>query len=1238
MPNQHENLVVKLSTIGLSHDLTYLEKIKYTKVKGELKYSEEDFKVVYRRMYMALTSLGFIVKDYTLRRLCIQAASACEPSTSFCSEIVSFLPECESKISVEDPEMKAILMQLREQLETFQSAIKMKINLPSTWTKTSLLCYERLDFLNRRTILSENLVPLVYPGVEKYLKRNRRDSSDEEEEFVEKKPLDVKKILNDNLKFKADIESRMKKVLNPSIVESNVQHPIPSEVRATIINGLRKCPDFEIIENGEIFAKWSPEMSLESLMGYTHQWKVIHSRQLELNKPNLFFDFNMEEKALGDFDLLSMYQEGVVRVYDLCCNGCNIFDIENVMLYAIMEKKRLYIQQEFIELNKHQVAQATQNYAQHTFNYLMFRTQPESCRMLRTVNLAYTSTSMLDYNIENYTIGAEPGKYKYQKRGRYDDADGNDDDTSMELPQQENTTTKSKPKKSVKMPKDTSPKDSTSISKDTQKSNKPKILKKDMGPPTMLATEETFEASEEILEIFRLLENELSTITKEKVTINLSQLTDATSKYKVGFTYHTSTQLVIRLQKRRNSRPVPVIVIEREFPARIHGIITVNLDFTDKILYDKNNENPFIKSSSQITLSGHITFDHVSVIIKEMDLKCSIGGVQSSVKVSMRVGSRSGAKAAKGDAQQSDSSSRLSIDSNGNASDQMLSTLGSPNTPTNGSANPPLPSFFSPPSSTTSNVEQQQAFKIKEEPTSENYQAPLDSAFTVKDEPMTGNYQVPSDSSFTVKDEPMTENFHAPSTIPPFPLQHVNRSPAQPSRVQVVSPMSRELRNTESNLTTYIPSPPVVKSIESFLPSAPFSNQETSPAQVLISSQPQYAQTLSYDQQLVEPNQYQHSTSHESQPTQYQHFSPELQNGSHSVIVSPLTKYDRMKLTQPVNVSNPQQLVSPKKEKITILKQEIVSPKSSLFYSDVSLFIEQQAKLNTIEALPTVQKQDVEQIKDEPSECDEAIDLPAMNHPTAIDFEAEIEPCLVKSLIKPVPIQEPTPPTSPPPLHFHKIKKEIETDDPFNSFQAKPAPPADRNWNNTPPEEVIDLTNEAVDLTVDPMLVIQTTKYKRPSVIQPPPISDFHFVSCDTSDNKPLQMYSSEVKIAPNALNREYSRVMNKVEMKKLGPKFSIQANGSESKRFRISSKEMKHPSQFNLRKSEVRVVNIMHYMKEAIPKAKMIVKANPVTVSLPYNVSLILSNLNKNFIKLLFFLTGSAISHNTRRYSNHKQ
>lgn len=64
----------------------------------------------------------------------------------------------------------------------------------------------------------------------------------------------------------------------------------------------------------------------------------------------------------------------------------------------------------------------------------------------------------------------------------------------------------------------------------------------------MFSTEDTFESSEDILGIFRLLENELSLLANEKVNIDLRQLTDASSKSKLDFTYHTSTKLVIRLE------------------------------------------------------------------------------------------------------------------------------------------------------------------------------------------------------------------------------------------------------------------------------------------------------------------------------------------------------------------------------------------------------------------------------------------------------------------------------------------------------------------------------------------------------------------------------------------------------------------------------------------------------------------------------------------------------------------
>jgi hypothetical protein len=83
-------LAMKLISIGLSHDITYLEDVKYstsgdtiTTSQGEIS-REDEFVIVYHRMYLALVNLAMIMPDYGLQRLCFQAASVCEPITNHC--------------------------------------------------------------------------------------------------------------------------------------------------------------------------------------------------------------------------------------------------------------------------------------------------------------------------------------------------------------------------------------------------------------------------------------------------------------------------------------------------------------------------------------------------------------------------------------------------------------------------------------------------------------------------------------------------------------------------------------------------------------------------------------------------------------------------------------------------------------------------------------------------------------------------------------------------------------------------------------------------------------------------------------------------------------------------------------------------------------------------------------------------------------------------------------------------
>jgi len=170
MPNRHQTLVIKLISIGLAHDLSYLEEIRYDKADRF-----EEFQLTNKKMFLSLVTLGIILKDYDTRRFCIQAASVVEHETQFSHELLKLLPEDQAPVTVkvesDDDELDRVIQQLRNQLAYFQTAISMNKNLCSIWETTSLKIYENLDLLNCKTRLQEDLKPLMYPGVERFHKK-----------------------------------------------------------------------------------------------------------------------------------------------------------------------------------------------------------------------------------------------------------------------------------------------------------------------------------------------------------------------------------------------------------------------------------------------------------------------------------------------------------------------------------------------------------------------------------------------------------------------------------------------------------------------------------------------------------------------------------------------------------------------------------------------------------------------------------------------------------------------------------------------------------------------------------------------------------------------------------------------------------------------------------------------------------------------------------------------------------
>jgi hypothetical protein len=1166
MPNRHETLVIKLISIGLSHDLSRLEQIKYTKEGDATKYTEEEFVKVHRKMFVALVTLGFIVKDYSLRRLCIEAAAVCEPEGVICKKILEQLPPQNLPLKVDDEAMKITLVHLREQLETFQSAIKANVNLSTTWLKSSVLCYENLDFLNRRKVLSDDLKPLEYPGVEKYLKRTRKDSNDEvAEEEEKKKPLNSVKVLEELKCFHEDISERLKRINNPfrPTVDLSFIPPISQEIKAMIFKAFSASTDFEFLRDGEIFIKVA--VPFETLKSYHTYFFMINKEQKKKNKAHLFFDFDATKET--DMTVTQMYQEGIVRVHDLCCQGSNIFDIENVMLFTIMEKKNLYLMTEFIDLNKNQSVKVAQNPMQSAFFYLTARPIPQLALLCRTTNVGFTSTSVLDYCVDHYTFDATPCRYSYKKKGDEGKSEKKGEDVDLE---EADKPTKPKPlrkppsvSKLVKPPalkivKQTPPKlvSPPGVARHSHKAKRPPAVE-------LAAGTETFNSSQELINVFLLMENELSNIVGSKVKMDLRQMSDPRSMHNVKFTYDTSSELPVNVSTLRNNKVTPIMTKVIQLPARIHGSLLVTFDTIDQIIYDDNNE-PHIRTQKEPKVSGNIIFDHMSHAIKCMNIECTVLSIRSKFVFSMRGGSRSWEKKTKDERKQRESSEQ----SPSSSCDGMIR-------------------------------------EIKEEILEPFHDLPE------LEPPKNGD-------SMNIKIESNQANFQVPVIV-----RH--ESPIRQAPVQVVNPMMAV--NGYYATPPSLPSPTMVKNVSPYVQQTQqLQFQESGQDQMMIQIQQQQMQIQHSQMDILQPQIQQPHI----QMSQFElhHFTQQM---NHQIPITPhplanqLQSYHHQPILHhhqihvPELPAPPSQYVQPPPqspipqhqnplnlppEPSVIVKAIPVSPKSDKF------------KIISVEGLPPHKMSFSGPLLGSPLHVNgfmngtSPVKEEPKNSPDAIDFEAElpVTQVVLKPKIEEAPVQEQTPPTSPPPLHYPAVKKEVVEPshhkkklllNPLNVIKEisqsaikkeikkeSMTASADRILNNTPPNDtadVIDLTDEAIDH----------------DHCESPPLKKIHHDDLD-----PLainfvdmgEMPSSGIDMGKCNLDKEYSRVMKKVGMKKMGP--------SGPKRPRINFNEDQSYTEPQTRKVEVVVEDFIKEMNATVFQKDMNVKAKPHRLKVSNKVS----------------------------------
>ena len=585
---------------------------------------------------MALVTLGCTIKDYALRRLCFQTASFCEHETTSCVDILRHLPVLETVDQGDD--LDPILLDIRYLLETFQYDIRDRTKLSTTFVKYSNASFETLEYYSHTVELSNNLKPLEYPGVEKYMKRQ----AIEEKEHISQ-TSDLDKCLTEIADFNNELTNRFKKMRNHYTPLRKQKLPSDDQIDVKVKEILTKSDDFRITKNGDIFYELSC-ITFEDILSPNVHYENLEDKYNELNQANLHFSYEMcNYTANDDIDINSIYRSGIVQVFNLYDKGYSTYDIENIMLYTIMEKKRKFIAEEFALFNKNrnlEFDEERQNQVHACFLYLSNKPHPEYGRLLRLSSTLRRYNSPLEYNLDFYVFDATPGRYKYRHKNKLIKAkqemsesldNGNGDlsnsikDNSFELDLLNLPITVSEIKTEVPML--------------PIPPVQPIIrIKKEKIPPAInLTGVHTFNSSAEIQNIFKILQIEIAALIQKDVFIDISRISDISSPHLIQcFNNEVKSSLPIKIQKIRNGNLNPR-EIEREIkmPLNVTGKLTIILEFRDEIKYDEYFENPFITSSMHHRIMSNLMIDHLTHNAK-CDIDCIVDGFVSKIKCSFQ--------------------------------------------------------------------------------------------------------------------------------------------------------------------------------------------------------------------------------------------------------------------------------------------------------------------------------------------------------------------------------------------------------------------------------------------------------------------------------------------------------------------------------------------------------------------------------------------------------------------------
>lgn len=657
------NLAMKLISIGLSHDISYLEEVKFSKSsetipthEGEVERQTE-FTLVYYRMYLALITLATIIPDYKLQRFCFDVASVCEPMTNNCEKILERLPPCDYNdydITTMDP----VLLNIRYQLETFYYDSKHKVKLAGTFNIRSNKSYEYLEYFNRRMKFDKELSPLEYPGVEKYLKKQNTEDTEHVSQVS-----NLTKCLNDNKEFNEKLSSRLKKLQDLFITKDpTTKYPSQNEVFEMIKDILLQSSNFYITKENVFtdLGSMSFQNILTNINNNLQHWLEYKKKRQDANEENLLFDWKEDDECGDNSDLTGvdvdeMYQKGVIKVTKLLRKGYRVIDIENTLLFAILEKKMKFFGEKFAYLNKNRNVDVDNNNSsdgnevQHNqihagFLYIINRQHPEYTRLQRLTFTVKRFYHVFEYYHATYVFDGTPGKYRFIKNDKTYKMKQNIAGISWKSPQNPEIPTAttnivknedSETRTTLSFPsyQEYATKVKEDILNDLKMVNgkpKSKPKPKNVKAPTIPSDASTFFASDEICNVFLKLQRELTLLCGKNVKIDINKITDTNSPHLIYATTINKSSFPLNVQKIRNSLVDPRNYIhDIELPLVASGKLTLVIEFRDIIEYDEFNDNPKVKSTQTMRIEGTVLLEKLSHNVK-FDIECTVESYASS--------------------------------------------------------------------------------------------------------------------------------------------------------------------------------------------------------------------------------------------------------------------------------------------------------------------------------------------------------------------------------------------------------------------------------------------------------------------------------------------------------------------------------------------------------------------------------------------------------------------------------